>query len=140
MSRLSRSAFTAALSRSRSAKSETEDRALHRAGIGPEFDHSGVERFLPAAKEEDEGALVDEALRRGEADAGSTTGDHGGLSIQSGHVMDPSLELHRFESTDLLIASVSDRSIDAVACNRVDTKRESSTEPSTRAKRGHVMA
>ena len=58
------------------------DRALHRAGIGPEVGHSGVERFLPAAEDEDEGALLDEALCCGAADAGSATGDHGGLSIQ----------------------------------------------------------
>ena len=63
------------------------DRALHRAGIRPEVGHSGVERFLPAAEDEDEGALLDEALCRGEADAGSATGDHSGLSIQSGHVV-----------------------------------------------------
>ena len=60
------------------------DRALHRAGIGPEVGHSGVERFLPAAEDEDEGALLDEALCRGAADAGSAAGDDGGLSIQSG--------------------------------------------------------
>jgi hypothetical protein len=65
------------------------DRALHRAGIGPEVGYRGVERFLPAAEDEDEGALFDEALCRGEADAGSATGDHGGLSIQSGHVVHP---------------------------------------------------
>jgi hypothetical protein len=59
------------------------DRALHRAGIGPEVGHSGVERFLPAAEDEDEGALLDEALCRGAADAGSATGDHGGLVFQS---------------------------------------------------------
>jgi hypothetical protein len=68
------------------------DRALHGAGIGPEVGYRGVERFLPAAEDEDEGALFDEALCRGEADAGSATGDHGGLSIQSGHVVHPSLE------------------------------------------------
>jgi len=49
------------------------DRALHRAGIGPELGHGGVERFLPAAEDEDEGALLDEALCRGEADAGRAT-------------------------------------------------------------------
>jgi len=63
------------------------DRALHRAGIGPELHHSGVERFLAAAEDEDEGPLVDEALCRGAADAGGATGDDGGLSIQSGHVV-----------------------------------------------------
>jgi len=57
------------------------DRALHRAGIAPEFGHSGVERFLPAAEDEDEGALLDESLCCGAADAGSAAGDHSGLSI-----------------------------------------------------------
>ena len=38
-----------------------------------------------SSTDEDEGALLDEALCRGEADAGSATGDHGGLSIQSVH-------------------------------------------------------
>ena len=70
------------------------DRALHRAGIGPEVGQSGVERFLPAAEDEDEGALLDEALCRCAADAGSAAGDHGGLSIQSGHVVNLSLVLH----------------------------------------------
>src|SRR5205814_8012929 len=59
------------------------DRALHRAGIGPETGYSGIEFFLPAAKDEDEGALVDEALCCGAADPGRATGDHGGLPIQS---------------------------------------------------------
>jgi hypothetical protein len=77
------------------------DRALHRAGVGPEVGHSGVELFLPAAEDEDEGALLDEALCRGEADASSSTGDHGGLSIQSGQLMHPSLEL--YGSRDLLV-------------------------------------
>src|ERR1019366_4340616 len=58
------------------------DRALHRAGIGPEVGHSGVERFLPAAEDEDEAALLNEALCGCEADAGSATSDHGGLSRQ----------------------------------------------------------
>ena len=61
-------------------------RTLHRAGIGPEVGQRGVERFLAAAEDEDEGALLDEALCCGAADAGSATGDHGGLSIQSIHV------------------------------------------------------
>src|SRR6187401_1061901 len=69
------------------------DRALHRAGIGPELSHSGVERFLPAAEDEDEGALLDEALGCGAADAGSATGDHRGLSVQSGHVVYPYVPL-----------------------------------------------
>src|SRR6185312_17129354 len=68
------------------------DRALHRAGIGSEVRHSGVERFLPATEDEDERTLLDEALCCGAPDAGSTTGDHGGLSIQFVHVMHPSLE------------------------------------------------
>jgi len=38
---------------------------------------------------------------RGKADAGSATGDHGGLSIQSGHVVHPSLDL--YGGRDLLI-------------------------------------
>jgi hypothetical protein len=67
---------------------EIGDRALHRAGVGPEVGRSGVERFLPAAEDEDEGALLDEALRRGAADASSAAGDHGGLSTQSGHAIE----------------------------------------------------
>src|ERR1700730_2317242 len=67
------------------------DRALHRAGIWPELGQSGVERFLPAAEDEDEGALLDEACCRGESDAGSTASDHGGLSTQSVHFMLPLL-------------------------------------------------
>jgi DNA-binding transcriptional LysR family regulator len=35
------------------------DRAFHRAGIGPEVGHSGVEHLLPAAEDEDEGPLLD---------------------------------------------------------------------------------
>jgi predicted NodU family carbamoyl transferase len=66
------------------------DRALHRAGLGPEVGHSGVERFLPAAEDEDESALLDEALCCGKTDARGATGDHGGLSTQSVHVMHPS--------------------------------------------------
>jgi hypothetical protein len=46
-----------------------------------EVGHSGVERFLSAAEDEDEGALFDETLCRRAADAGSAAGDHGGLSI-----------------------------------------------------------
>jgi hypothetical protein len=74
--------------------SQIGDRALHRAGIGPELGHSGVERLPPAAEDEDEGTFLDEALCRCAADAGSAAGDHGGLSIQSGHVVHLSLELH----------------------------------------------
>jgi len=46
---------------------------------------------LSAAVDEDEGAFLDEALCCGEADARSAAADHGGLSIQSVHVMHPSL-------------------------------------------------
>src|SRR3546814_11762750 len=60
---------------------------LHRAGIGSKLRHSRVERILPAAEDEDEGALLDEAFCSGEADAGGATGDHGGLSLQSGHIV-----------------------------------------------------
>src|SRR3546814_13349506 len=51
--------------------------------------HGGVERFLPTAVDEDERAFLDEALCRRAADAGRAAGDHGGLSVQSGHVMGP---------------------------------------------------
>jgi hypothetical protein len=61
-----------------------------RAGIGPEVGHGGVERFLPAAEDEDEGAFLDEAFCSGEADAGGAARDDCGLSIQSGHVVHPS--------------------------------------------------
>src|SRR6202040_1790846 len=58
------------------------DRALHRAGIGPEGGHSGVELFLPAAENEDEGALLDEAFCCGAADAGSAAGDNCNFSFK----------------------------------------------------------
>ena len=61
------------------------DRALHRAGIRPEVGHSGVELFLPAAEDEDEGALLDEALCCGAADAGSATGDDCNFSFKLAH-------------------------------------------------------
>src|SRR6202163_2319434 len=61
------------------------DRALHRAGIGPEVGHSGVERSLPAAEDEDEGALLDEALCCGAADAGSPTRDDCNLTFKLSH-------------------------------------------------------
>ena len=61
------------------------DRALHRAGVGPEVGHSGVELFLPAAEDEDEGALLDEALCCGEADAGSAAGDDCNFSLKLAH-------------------------------------------------------
>jgi hypothetical protein len=76
------------------------NRAPYRAGIGPELSHSGVERFLPAAEDEYERTLGDEALCCGAADTGSAAGDHSGLSIQSGHVVYPSLEL--YENRELL--------------------------------------
>src|SRR6185312_9919522 len=71
------------------------DRALHRAGIRPEVGHGVVEYVLPAAEDEDEGAFLDEALCRRAADAGRAAGDHGGLSIQSGHVVGPWWGWHR---------------------------------------------
>src|SRR3546814_18319251 len=55
--------------------------------MGSKLRHSRVERIRPAAEDEDEGALLDEAFCSGEADAGGATGDHGGLSIQSGHIV-----------------------------------------------------
>ena len=61
------------------------DRALHRAGIGPEVGHGGVERFLSAAEDEDDGALLDEALCRGAADAGSAAGDDCNLTFKLSH-------------------------------------------------------
>jgi hypothetical protein len=74
------------------------DRALHRAGVGPKLGHSRVECFLSAAEDEDEGALVDEALCCGAADAGGAAGDHSGLSIQSVHVMHPSFRRQEFSA------------------------------------------
>jgi len=68
------------------AVGQVGDRALHRAGVWPQLDCSGIERFLAAAKDKDERALLDEALCRGAADAGGATGDHRRLSIQSVHV------------------------------------------------------
>jgi len=61
------------------------DRALHRAGIGPEGGHSGVELCLPSAEDEDEVAFLDEALCCGAADAGSTTGDDCNFSFKLSH-------------------------------------------------------
>ena len=68
---------------------------LDRAGIRPEIGHCGVECFLPAAEDEDEGAFFDEALCRGAANSGSATGDHGGLPIQSVHGVHFSSELYK---------------------------------------------
>jgi hypothetical protein len=61
------------------------DRAFHRAGIGPEVGHSDVELFLPAAEDEDEGALLDEAFCSGAADAGSAAGDNCNFSFKLSH-------------------------------------------------------
>lgn len=44
-------------------------RARHRAGTGSEIGHSGVERFLSTAEDENEGAFIDKALCCGAADA-----------------------------------------------------------------------
>src|SRR3546814_1963684 len=40
------------------------NRALHSPGIGSKLCHGRVERFLPTAEDEDEGAFLDEALCR----------------------------------------------------------------------------
>jgi hypothetical protein len=69
------------------------DGALHRAGIRSEFGHDGIERFLPAAEDEDKSAFVDKSPCRGAADAGSAASDHGGLSIQF-HVIRPLLRCY----------------------------------------------
>src|SRR6202020_2625826 len=61
------------------------DRALYCAGIRPEVGQSGVELCLPAAKDEDEGALLDEALCCGAANAGSATGDDCNFSFKLSH-------------------------------------------------------
>jgi len=70
------------------------DRALHRAGIGPEVGHSGVELFLPAAKMKTKAPSSMKRFAAARPMPVSATGDHGGLSIQSVHVMHPSLERH----------------------------------------------
>ncbi|MGY4466490.1 hypothetical protein ACVWWK_002172 [Bradyrhizobium sp. LB9.1b] len=57
------------------------DRALHRAGIGPEGGDSSVERLLSAAEDEDEGAFFDEALCCGAPNAGSATRDNCNLTV-----------------------------------------------------------
>jgi hypothetical protein len=54
---------------------------------------SGVELCLPAAEDEDEGALLNEALCRGAADAGSATGDDCDFSFQLSHNYSPSVDL-----------------------------------------------
>ncbi len=71
------------------------DRALHGAGLGAKLGQGRVERVLPAAEDEDEGAFLDETPGRGTADAGGAAGDHGGLAIQSVHVLHPLLVLQR---------------------------------------------
>src|SRR3546814_11556612 len=69
------------------------DRAPNRTGIGSEFGQGRVERFLPAAEDEDECAVLDEAFCRRDADAGGAAGNHGGFPIElfRGHFMVPSL-------------------------------------------------
>src|ERR1700733_10911200 len=62
------------------------DRALHCAGVGPEVGHSGVELCLPAPEDEDDGALLDEALCCGAANAGGATGDNGNLPLKLSHI------------------------------------------------------
>ena len=79
---------------------DPESFASTAAAIGPEIGHSGIEFFLPAAEDEDESALVDEALCCGAADAGGASGDHGGLPIQSVHDVHSSSEL--YEGSGLL--------------------------------------
>jgi hypothetical protein len=61
------------------------DRAPHCAGIGPEVGHSGVERFLLAAEDEDDGALFDKALCSGAANAAGATGDDRNFSFKFFH-------------------------------------------------------
>src|SRR3546814_10583378 len=70
--------------------------------------HGGVERFLPTAVDEDERAFLDEALCRRAADAGRAAGDHGGLSVQSGHVMGPFVGIA--QASDYAAAAVAARS------------------------------
>src|SRR3546814_20988947 len=69
------------------------NRAPYRAGIGSEFGQGRVERFLSAAEDEDECAVLDEAFCRRDADAGGAAGNHGGFPIElfRGHFMVPSL-------------------------------------------------
>src|SRR4051812_42402573 len=61
------------------------DQALHRAGIGPEGGDSSVEGLLSAAEDEDESAILDEALCRGAADAGRATRDDCNLAVKLSH-------------------------------------------------------
>src|SRR3546814_11430864 len=61
--------------------------------MGAEFGQGRVERFLPAAEDEDECAVLDEAFCRRDADAGGAAGNHGGFSVEfvGGHFMVPSM-------------------------------------------------
>jgi hypothetical protein len=72
--------------------------------MGPEIGRGGVERFLPAAEDEDECAFVNEAPGCGEANAGRAAGNHSGLSIQSVHVVRPS----KMEKTILQLLTYED--------------------------------
>src|SRR5580698_9078355 len=65
--------------------SQIGDRALHSAGVWPEVGHCGVELCLPAAEDEDDGPLLDEALCCGAADAGSPTRDDCNLTLKLSH-------------------------------------------------------
>jgi hypothetical protein len=47
--------------------------------------HGLVELLLAAARYEDKGAFVDEALRRGETYSRAAAGNHGHLSVQLAH-------------------------------------------------------
>ncbi len=69
------------------------NRAFHSTGVGPQFCHCGVQGLLPAAEDIDKSAFLDETLRRCAADAGSASGDHGGLAIESSHVVHPRLKV-----------------------------------------------
>src|SRR3546814_18580305 len=61
--------------------------------MGSEGGQGRVERFLPAAEDEDECAVLDEAFCRRDADAGGAAGNHGGFSVEfvGGHFMVPSM-------------------------------------------------
>ena len=52
---------------------------------GIEVGHGGVENCLPAAEDEDEGTLFDEALCRREANAGSAARDDCNLTVKLSH-------------------------------------------------------
>jgi hypothetical protein len=57
--------------------------ATHRCDIGAKRCGYLVEFFTTARKDVDEGALSDEALHGGEADAAGAAGDNGYLVLQS---------------------------------------------------------